>query len=433
MRRSARQRGPQQPSAGDAEAESASDGEGRGKEEEAEAACEVCGVDNARVTIGCAACARLFHLACLTPPLRRRPVLADAWTCSGCAEGGAASSRQGDDPEKGIADDKRGGSRKRGANGQQQQKPTLEELTASASDSEEAAVATKKRRTSTRTAKTVKPTRRSSGKEDVEKTEQEAVAPTLKPKRKESDDFVDPASLPRLVSPARGKAPLKKNGKSKAVAAASSKKKTSRPPPRATTARSTAFKKVKISDDDEQDSADDDADSDFVGDEEEDEEDDDDDESASQSDDDYGGRNRRQQRQRASPVQKRRASPAPKRTPSPKARALPKPRQSASGSQNASNQNGSDVDSLDIPASMQATTGDNDTFEIEDEYVGPSYFIEYAPNARAKVRNAGRAVLVDLTTNLCCCVGANSARAVSKSFQRVPFESASTFATPSSA
>lgn len=438
MRRPARQRQQQQPEPKDAEAERGSGEEDAG-EEEGVAACDVCGVENARVTIACATCARLFHLSCLTPPLRRRPALADSWTCSGCAESGETSRRQAEGAEETLITEKeRGGSRKRGAGGdtkRQEKKPTLEDLTASGSESEEASGARKKRRTSTRTAKSVKVTREAGIVGDMGVVKRGDAPPSSTDKRKESDDFVDPASLPRLKSPARGKAPLK-NAKKKPTAAATGKK-ASQPTVRASAGRSLASRKAAVFDDDEQESVDDDDDSDFVDD---DGDDDDDDDSASLSDEDYTAPNARQQRQRQSPAskQKRRASPAPKRTPSPKARASPIPRQPATAPRDTGSQNGSDVDSLDIPVSMQAPAGDNeDGFEVEDEYVGPSYFIEYAPNARAKVSHAGHIEYFSPAScsqrvSLCCDVD-NSVRAVSRSCQRVRFALACTSATPFSA
>ncbi|CEG45528.1 Nucleotide excision repair protein RAD16 [Plasmopara halstedii] len=56
--------------------------------------CTVCEEHSQRVTISCMDCTKLFHLGCLTPPLRRRPVLADAWRCSDCV---------GDEKEKKVA------------------------------------------------------------------------------------------------------------------------------------------------------------------------------------------------------------------------------------------------------------------------------------------------------------------------------------------
>ncbi|KAG7377159.1 hypothetical protein PHYPSEUDO_012067 [Phytophthora pseudosyringae] len=58
-----------------------------GSDEDADA-CAVCEEQSQRVTVSCSACAQLFHLGCLTPPLRRRPQLADAWQCSDCKGGG---------------------------------------------------------------------------------------------------------------------------------------------------------------------------------------------------------------------------------------------------------------------------------------------------------------------------------------------------------
>ncbi|KAL3657892.1 hypothetical protein V7S43_017092 [Phytophthora oleae] len=46
--------------------------------------CVVCQEQLQRVTVSCSACTKLYHLSCLTPPLRRRPPLADAWKCSDC-------------------------------------------------------------------------------------------------------------------------------------------------------------------------------------------------------------------------------------------------------------------------------------------------------------------------------------------------------------
>ncbi|KAL4095121.1 hypothetical protein PRIC1_008499 [Phytophthora ramorum] len=46
--------------------------------------CVVCTQQSQRVTVGCSACAKVFHLGCLSPPLRRRPQLVDAWKCVNC-------------------------------------------------------------------------------------------------------------------------------------------------------------------------------------------------------------------------------------------------------------------------------------------------------------------------------------------------------------
>ncbi|KAG2759818.1 ATP-dependent helicase [Phytophthora cactorum] len=51
--------------------------------------CAVCEEQSQRVTVNCSGCTKLFHLGCLTPPLRRRPQLVEAWQCSDCkGEGG---------------------------------------------------------------------------------------------------------------------------------------------------------------------------------------------------------------------------------------------------------------------------------------------------------------------------------------------------------
>lgn len=44
----------------------------------------MCQEQSQRVTLRCRHCTRLFHLGCLTPPLRRRPQLAHAWQCADC-------------------------------------------------------------------------------------------------------------------------------------------------------------------------------------------------------------------------------------------------------------------------------------------------------------------------------------------------------------
>ncbi|CAI5746657.1 unnamed protein product [Peronospora destructor] len=46
--------------------------------------CVVCHQQSQRVTVSCAICLKRFHLGCLTPPLRRRPQVADAWKCFDC-------------------------------------------------------------------------------------------------------------------------------------------------------------------------------------------------------------------------------------------------------------------------------------------------------------------------------------------------------------
>ncbi|CAH0481185.1 unnamed protein product [Peronospora belbahrii] len=46
--------------------------------------CKICKQQSQRVTMNCAVCFERFHLGCLTPPLRRRPQLIDAWKCIDC-------------------------------------------------------------------------------------------------------------------------------------------------------------------------------------------------------------------------------------------------------------------------------------------------------------------------------------------------------------
>uniref|UniRef100_M4BU92 Uncharacterized protein n=1 Tax=Hyaloperonospora arabidopsidis (strain Emoy2) TaxID=559515 RepID=M4BU92_HYAAE len=46
--------------------------------------CTVCQQQSQRVTVSCSGCLKLFHLSCLTPPLRRRPPVALAWQCVDC-------------------------------------------------------------------------------------------------------------------------------------------------------------------------------------------------------------------------------------------------------------------------------------------------------------------------------------------------------------
>ncbi|KAE9109010.1 ATP-dependent helicase [Phytophthora fragariae] len=56
--------------------------------------CAVCAEQSQRVTVSCAACAKRFHLSCLSPPLRRRPQLADAWQCPDCNAGATGKRKQ---------------------------------------------------------------------------------------------------------------------------------------------------------------------------------------------------------------------------------------------------------------------------------------------------------------------------------------------------
>ncbi|KUG01494.1 ATP-dependent helicase rhp16 [Phytophthora nicotianae] len=56
--------------------------------------CAVCEEQSQRVTVNCSACTKLFHLGCLTPPLRRRPQLVDAWQCSDCKGEGEATGKR---------------------------------------------------------------------------------------------------------------------------------------------------------------------------------------------------------------------------------------------------------------------------------------------------------------------------------------------------
>lgn len=318
-----------------------------------EGACDVCGQLGARVAVACAGCARSFHLGCLTPPLRRRPVLAHAWKCAECAaQAAAVASPVG---------------RKRALRGKKEAPRKLEDVVDLVSEGEE--------EEEKRPAKRARRAPKKEAKGEVKAEKQE------KAERKESDDFMDDAPLSQLRTPSRGKGQAKKP---------TSKAKAKRPARAA--AKSARQKAAK----DDTDSVDDESDSDFV---EEDEASTESDDDAYVSDAPSEPNNRRQSK---SPAGKQRRAPTPK--PQTPAR------------RNGTNGNTSDADSLDLPAELQAPVEE----EEEEEYDGPSYFIEYAPNARSKVRTGveGCAAVSELTY-----AQSISARAVSRSFLLASFAS----------
>ncbi|RLN92357.1 hypothetical protein BBJ28_00014154 [Nothophytophthora sp. Chile5] len=346
------------------------------------AGCAVCGEQSQRVAVGCAKCARSFHLSCLTPPLRRRPVLAAAWRCSSCTTTSDQKEDHGDteieaEEETALRTSERAGStrskRKRQAQNDKSPEPQKahaargNEQENGHSEAEEKQPAAKKRRVAMRSTKR---TGVSVANDRVEaQVSRNGRSSEAEEQRDEDDEDFEQLPIANTVArhPA-GKAAMKRKkaqtpAKVRVSVRASRRSSTPKSSP-----PSASEEDVEGSDED------DDGDSDFVGDSQsEDEEEEEVTSAGGTSEEDF-----------VRPARRRSVTPtAPSRRPAQKSkgagrRSIQQPTPAAARDAPSGNTPASDVDSLNIVVEADEIS------EEEEIYVRPQYRIEYAPNGRAK-------------------------------------------------
>ncbi|RLN55028.1 hypothetical protein BBJ28_00009032 [Nothophytophthora sp. Chile5] len=350
------------------------------------AGCAVCGEQSQRVAVGCVKCARSFHLSCLTPPLRRRPVMAAAWRCASCK---AASDQKEDgdaeieaEEETALQASERAGITRSKRKRQVQNDKSPESQKAHVargneqenahSEAEEKQPAVKKRRVAMRSTKRTGV----SVAADRAETQVSHNGRGSEAEEQRDEDDEDFEQLPIANTVARrpaGKATMKRKKAQTPAKVRVSVRASRRPSTPKPSLPSASEEDVERNDED------DDGDSDFVGDSES--EDEEEEETASArgtSEEDFV---RPARRRSVTPTT---ASRHPAQMPKwARRRAIQQPTPAAATARDAPNGNApaSDVDSLDIVVEADEVS------EEEEIYERPQYRIEYAPNGRAKCKS----------------------------------------------
>jgi hypothetical protein len=312
--------------------------------DEIDAVCAVCSVANARVTVVCAACAKTYHLACHTPALRRRPASDATWECSACSDDDAG-------------DGKRPNGKKAAAKKTQQEEEEEEK--------EELDTAPAKKR------------RRGSG-ASVE-------LPSVPAKRRGNASASGKVESSPAKPPARGKPKQPASGGKAAARGVRKPVKVQEPElafKRGSRAAQRGKKAVPVkrimTDEDEEELSveDDDGDSDFNASEDEEEEEEEEEEEDA-SDDDFEAPMKPPVRKLPTPTKQAKRTPVKK----PVGRKRPTKKKPDEDDDDANDEVGN--------GDQDSRSGSSDEGEEEEEvYTGPSYFVEYAPNARSSVRGS---------------------------------------------